>query len=825
MRPPRRGGRRFTVVLTATLAVSGVGVSTAPLALAEPASDPAVVGSWSEPFEEGGSETPRCEYIENFSPNDERRRLQCKPTAVTTAVLPDGRYLYVNGIEGEENAEEGAANSLSPEAEDGMSRVLDVRDGTPSWTTPEEEFGAGTNDVIVEGRTSDDCLSEHPAGVAGVPGRAGDGFVGNLASQLGVPEQEPTCAPDDVAENDVDIFCGDIAQLHDGRQMVIGGTDWYNEPSVLEKADGDPVNIGVVELEGLRQARMFDWRLNDGEGDWRETDDMKYGRWYPANVALPNGDMMAFGGTTKLVKSTQLSQVTQPEVWDADTETWSEAGAGSAAAQKTLPQNPRIYIAPNGKPFYTGHGQMWGPFGQAIDEIKFFDQAFFNTETNSWENTGTIVSRSSPATFILPMEAPYDEMKVMAVGGTLLPPPGSYFAVGTSDITTVHADGTVTNEKGPSAIHNRWFGNAIPLPTGQVLITHGAKNDEVIVPGIEIPVPQPELFDPDTMTFTEMATPERERTYHNSGSLLPNGQVIVGGHSPISTGYGVERDVAVPPFTANNDKDSSFELFSPPYLHKGERPSIDYAPAGLTWDETFEIETEEASEIERVVLMRTPSIQHVFDSDARTLILDFEQVDDNTLSATVPGKNVAIGGYYYLFINRADGSSEVVELDGDELAAGEDEGEDDGKGKGKGKGKGEGYGEGEGEGNAATPASELVPSTARMIHISESSDSSDAPEPMPSTDFEGNGAAPLEHNTFLNNPPNPLEEPDIPGQGEFQGLVPEGLPSAETQNDAPAAPELPTAPGLPEAVTPELPLGGAQGRRGCRTRRRLRPVG
>jgi hypothetical protein len=782
MRPPRRGGRRFAVVLTATLAVSGIGVSTAPFAVAAPADDPAVVGEWSEPFEEGGSETPRCEYVENFSPNDDRQRLECKPTAVTTAVLPDGRYLYGNGIEGEENAEEGAAMSLSPEAEDSRFRVLDLRDGTPSWTTPENEYGAGTNDVIVEGRTSDDCLSEHPLGVLGVPGREGDGFVGNLAHQLGIPEEEPTCAPDDVAENDIDIFCGDIAQMADGRQMIIGGTDWYNEPSILEKADGDPINVGVVELEGLRQARVFDWRADDGAGDWAETADMKYGRWYPANVTTNDGAQLAFGGTTKLVKSTQLSQVRYVERWDPETEEWTDYGASS---DKTLPQNPRMFNSPDGRIFYTGHGQMWGPFGQAIDEALFGEQAFFDPETGSWENAGMVLPRSSPSTSMLPMSAPYDEMTILAAGGTLGPPPGSYFAVPTSDLITVHRDGTVTNEAGPNMAQPRWFGNSTPLPTGEVLITHGGQNDEVIIPGLEIPVPTPEIYDPETNEFRQMATPERIRTYHNSASLLPNGQVIVGGNSPISLGYGHQRDAGFPPFTANNDKDSSFELFSPPYLHQGERPHIDGVQSGLAWDEEFEIKTDDASDIERVVLMRMPAIQHVYDSDARTFNLDFEQTGEGTLVATTPPQRVAVPGYYYLFINRGDGSTEVVELDED----GSEVVEEDEEGSG-----------------------DMVPSVARIVHVGDEADFDEAAEPMPSTDFEGNGAAPTEHNTYLNNPPNPLEPPTIPGQPD-----PMGIPAPGAGAQAPAeGSELPSGEGQTEGVLPSLPLGNAQGRRRCR---------
>ncbi|MGQ0576085.1 MAG: galactose oxidase-like domain-containing protein [Pseudonocardia sp.] len=744
------------VVLTTTLAVSGIGATSTPLTLvAEAGPDAATKGSWSAPFEEGGSETPRCEYIPNDSPNDSRERLQCKPTAVTTALLPDGRYLYASGIESEENAEEGAANSLSPESRDSPSRVLDLRDGTPSWYTPETETGGSTNDVIVEGRTSDDCLTEHPQGVAGVPGRPGDGFVGNLAGQLGIPAAEPTCAPDDVPENDTDLFCGDIAQMADGRHMIIGGTDWYNEPSVLEKADGDPVNIGVVELEGLRQARIFDWRADGGKGDWSDGGDMKYGRWYPANLTGPDGKQYAYGGTTKLVKSTQGSQVTRVESFDPanETPTWDEEYSGPSG-DKTLPQNPRIFVAPDGRHFYNGDGQMWGPFGQSVDEVLFGQQGFFDPETDSWENGEITIPRSSPAASMLPMSAPYDEIKILSVGGTFGPDPGTYLAQKNSDFTTVKLDGTVINEPGPTPVHARWFGNAVPLPTGQILITHGAMNDEVIIPGLEIPVPQPELYDPETNTFTEMATPERIRTYHNSATLLPNGQVVVGGNSPISLSYGHQRDLAIPPFDANNDKDSSFELFDPPYLHNGgERPVIDYAPEKIEWDQDFKISSPDVDKIERITLMRLPAIQHVYDNDPRTLILDFKKVDDDSVHASLPGRNVAIPGYYMLFINTQSGEDKPG-------------------------------------------LSDLTPSQARIIKVGDGASDQEAPQPFDSTEFASNGASPVENNTYLNNPPNPLEKPTVPGETDPMGLPVGG-------------------PALPEAVTSVAP-GTSQGRRGAK---------
>jgi hypothetical protein len=766
--------RRSAVVLTATaLAVGGIGVSTAPLAAAAPGEDPAVVGSWTAPFEEGGSDTPRCEYVTDPAdaavPSPER--LQCKPTAVTSAVLPDGRVLYGNGIESEENAEEGVALSLSPESREDRTRVLDLRDGSPSWSIPENETSDGDNPTIVEGRTSDDCLSEAPFGAAGVPGRPGDGLAGSVAGELGVPEQEPTCAPDDVQNNDGNIFCGDIAQMADGRAILIGGTDWYNEPSVLEQAEGDPVNLGVVELEGLRSARIFDGEGGaDGQGRWDATAPMKFGRWYPSALTLSDGSVAAVSGTVKLIKSTQGSQVRRVETYDPEAAEWTERYTG-LASEKTLPQNARVYLTPNDKLFYTGDGQMFGPFGQAVDEALFAQQGFFNFETDEWENTGLTIPRSSPASVALPMRAPYDEMTILRAGGTLGPPPGGYLAVPTTELTTVDSEGNVTNTPGPMLNNPRWFSQPTPLPTGDVLITSGARNDEVVFPGAELPVATPEIYDPETQTFTELAVPERDRTYHNNGLLLPNGQVLVGGNSPISLGYGVQRD-AIPGVTGNNDKDPSFELFNPPYLHQGDRPHIDRVNSGLAWGQDFEVRTADADEITKVTLMRMPSPQHVMDNDTRTLELPFGVNETGNLTVSAPPNGVAAPpGYYYLFINRS----------GDE------------------------------EGS-------YVPSVARVVQVGDKPDYDEAIEPMGEDtvfDFTGNGATPVESNTLLNNPPIPLEPPTIPGQPDPLGVPLPGQDAGSESQGNPAD-ELPSREDAPSGVLPGLTLPGAQGRRRVR---------
>jgi hypothetical protein len=399
-------------VLGALLTLSG------PVAQAQVAGLPDVVGAWTEPFEEGGVGTPRCVPSDE---NDPDGFIVCKAVAQAAAVLPDGRIVYYNGLEATENAEPGPlpAGKLPPASRDSQTRVLDLRSGTPTFTVPAQGRGGQSNENIKDGQKSEDNV----LGYLGVPGRPGDGLVGSLAGAAGVPEQQPTSPPDDTAANDGDMFCADVVSLPDGRVLAVGGTDWYNEPAVMDRNNGDPADVGVTELEGLPNANLFDPETDT----WSSGARMKYGRWYPGLVELADGKVLVTGGTTKLIKATQLSQVRRTETYDPAADTWTENYTGFAS-ENSLPQMPRLVLAPNGKVFYAAVGQMWGPFGQAADEATYALQQFFDPQTKEWEIAGLspLGARSGAAVVPLPLKAPYDSMTLLTFGGTLGPPPGSW---------------------------------------------------------------------------------------------------------------------------------------------------------------------------------------------------------------------------------------------------------------------------------------------------------------------------------------------------------------------------------------------------------------
>jgi hypothetical protein len=638
---------------------AGMSTASAPAVRADTSGSPDQVGRWTAPFEEHGA-TPRCVRGGDG-------RIACKPDGAYQGVLKDGRVLYWNAIESDENVQVASGTELSPETRNSSSRVLDLRAGTPAWFSPAHVDGGGRNPNI---RAGDQCQGSDPMGIAGVPGRPGDGFVGSLVggggtgtggsgSATGI-EHNPTCSPDRPAaqNNSGDMFCSDMANMPNGNIMSVGGTDWYNEPGDgIDRDHGFPYDVGAVELEGLRNARMF----NPSTNDWVELSPMKYGRWYPSLVVLGDGRIVVAGGVTKLIKSTQLGQVRRTETFDPATNAWTENYVGPES-ENELPLMARLHLMPDGKIFYGGSGQMWGPAGEAIDEPLMTLMQFFDPSTKKWSVVGPnpIPGRSGDYSIMLPMRPPYDTARIFAYGGTVGVPPGGELATPFTQLYTIKGD-SVDVQRGPDMHHARWFNAGVMLPTGKVLALNGADKDEVIDPGSEIPVRQTDLYDPETNTWTEMAPEARDRTYHNSAVLLPDGRVLSGGHSPIPAHYGHHGDV-IPGVTANNNKDSSFQIWSPPYLFYGvTRPHITYAPSAVTWGQRMTVRVDDASSIDKVILYRSPTSQHVLSNNNRLLELAFSKgADNHTLTATVPSNaNVATPGPYMIFVNRTSPKGEV----------------------------------------------------------------------------------------------------------------------------------------------------------------------
>ena len=407
------------------------------------------------------------------------------------------------------------------------------------------------------------------------------------------------------------LFCSGHSFLGDGTLLVVGGGGAFiGLPSSVEGWKFDPINE-----------------------TWSKTcGDMAYRRWYP--TALTLGDDPA----RVLVISGWLDDFAttapQMEVYSPLTDTFSLVTASGPAGEKVGPQTyPGMHLLPGGEVFYApvgfgDCGQTANPYG-ATEQSGIFTLA--GSVTGSWTNTGANVRTKGMSALLLQPTYPY--VQVLVVGGGTLAQSGKARLINLSAMTPAW---------GPefTLLHPRIHPNVVLLPDGKVFICGGL--EETGTPATGGPC---EMYDPAAGTIAEMDEVAYPRHYHSVALLLPSGQVMAAGGA---TAGGCSLSVF-----------NTIEVYSPPYLFMGARPTIAGLPASAGYGKNFKIDTPDADTIEKVVLVRPMAVTHQTDSEQRVVPLQFHQSGHDRLTAKMPKKTLPHGlapcGYYMLFILNAAG--------------------------------------------------------------------------------------------------------------------------------------------------------------------------
>jgi hypothetical protein len=191
----------------------------------------------------------------------------------------------------------------------------------------------------------------------------------------------------------------------------------------------------------------------------------------------------------------------------------------------------------------------------------------------------------------------------------------------------------------------RAFLNLQTLPDGNVLVTGGkADHDLTNTNGAQYAA---EEWSPATGSWTTLASNQVPRYYHSVSVTLPDGRVLVGG------GWGGAG--------GDTDRQRTYEIFSPPYLFKGPRPTIGGAPAAAGYNSSFTVATPNGSAISSVVLTSPAATTHNFDENNRFVPLNFTHNPDGSLQVTAPpNANYAPPGPYLLWIVDGNGVPSVA---------------------------------------------------------------------------------------------------------------------------------------------------------------------
>ena len=184
------------------------------------------------------------------------------------------------------------------------------------------------------------------------------------------------------------------------------------------------------------------------------------------------------------------------------------------------------------------------------------------------------------------------------------------------------------------------------LADGTVLAIGGeTSSDQSIVTSGVLPT---EIWNPTTETWTTTAPIQAARNYHSTAILMPDGRVLSagGGHS---TGLGGPGQY-------------NAQIYSPPYLSNGPRPTITSASSASTYNKSITVTTPDASSIRAVNLVSVGADTHQSNMSQHFIPLSFTAGQGSLTVQTPSSAAIAPYGNYMLFILNGAGVPSVAAI-------------------------------------------------------------------------------------------------------------------------------------------------------------------
>ena len=408
----------------------------------------------------------------------------------------------------------------------------------------------------------------------------------------------------------VDLFCCGHAFLADGRLLASGGTQKYDD------------------FFGLKQAVTFDPDAGPADpaspsghvGVWVAQPDMVGGRWYPTLVTLQDGRVLAVSG---LDGTSQLNLL--PETY-ADGAGWSH----TQNAPANWPMYCHLFLLADGRIFFSG-----GQYG-ANNGVR---PSIWDLASNTVTDVNGVLleagKRNQAASVLLP---PAQAQRVMLIGGGPWDMHDMTGATNTTAITDLSLAQPTLAMATPMAMP-RMHLCATLLPDRTVLVNGGAMMEESAADATL----EAEIYQPDGSggpgAWAMAATSRVARLYHSVALLMPDGKVITAGSNP-----------------ARKTEELRIEVFWPPYLFAGLRPTCTPMATEVTYGGVLAATVPDASQIASACLMRPGATTHSLDAEQRLVDLPLQVTGADALGLQLPATaTIAPPGWYLLFLVNAAG--------------------------------------------------------------------------------------------------------------------------------------------------------------------------
>lgn len=381
--------------------------------------------------------------------------------------------------------------------------------------------------------------------------------------------------------------------------IFCGSLTPLSDGRVLAVGGADPNPRGIQDV----------WLFNPRTERWVEQAQMANGRYYPTSTRLADGRVVIAAGR-------QSDGVTN----NPDVEVYTPPAPGSTLGLL------RIVGGPHATTMYPH--QIVMPDGRML-QLEETRSSALNPATWSWTRLPAHRKVGQGSAHLLLPGGPAGSHRVMLAGGRL-----GGLGQRTAQYFNYGRRGAGWSAGTPMPTRRAHM-NLVQVPDGSAYGIGGNST------GLAAHAQRRAMhYNPRTNRWRNLAAQGTQRAYHSTALLLPDGRIMSAGDN--APGGGRQR----------------IDFFTPPYLFRGPRPKITFAPRQLRYARRFAIRTSGARAT-RAVLMAPGATTHANEMNARHVPLRVTRTRSG-FTATAPRATVAPPGYYMLFVLTRDGVPSVA---------------------------------------------------------------------------------------------------------------------------------------------------------------------
>ena len=428
------------------------------------------------------------------------------------------------------------------------------------------------------------------------------------------------------------IYCSGQSFLPTGELLVAGGNlAWtYLDPR-FESAPG----------------ANFVFTFDPRSETWTQQPSMADGRWYPSQVELADGTTLIAGGYS----DDEPGGIDNPAV-EVFTPSQVRGGIGTigelAGAERVTQLYPHLFTLPSGDALLAGPGNE----DSAILPLSEVGGSTPLAWQDLPDSSGIRVGGSA----VLEPGSPDGSWKVTQYGGYGTIPQQGDLSEASADSETLDVlEPDEGWKQGDGLRLGRSYHNTVLLPDeskvtigGGIGFSQQNGNFTIDPAGSRRRL---EIAKAGSDKWRMGPAQLEDRSYHSTALLMPDGRVWSAGDDT----YPLEEDGT----TARSD---TAEIYSPPYLYRGERPKFQQAPRATTYDRTFFATMKEGKpQARKFVLVAPGATTHAADMHQRVVPLRVDGREGRKTELRAPANSaIAPPGRYMLFGLSEDGVPAVA---------------------------------------------------------------------------------------------------------------------------------------------------------------------